>query len=108
MRKTPTPLYRMGNANSPRMDNVRSQDVESYKENDEVWVLANSGGISTFAIQGAGKNWWKLDQGTDILTELKLINDYGNHWSWEPSDTMRMSEYKAALLVVGEAFYKVS
>ncbi len=51
----------MGNANSSRMDNVRSQDVESYEENGKVWVIANSGGISTFGTQGLGKNWWKQE-----------------------------------------------
>ncbi|WP_233221003.1 hypothetical protein [Chlorogloea sp. CCALA 695] len=61
MRKTPIALYRMGNANSSRMDNVRSQDVESYEENGKVWVIANSGGISTFGTQGLGKNWWKQE-----------------------------------------------
>lgn len=108
MRKTPTALYRMGNANSPRMDNVRPQDVDSYQENGEVWVIANSGGISTFATQGLGKNWWKLDRGTDIPDELELVNDYGNHWSWEPSYTMQMEGYKAALRLIAEAFYKVT
>ncbi|MBD2179653.1 hypothetical protein H6S82_03685 [Planktothrix sp. FACHB-1355] len=108
MRKTPIALYRQGNANSPRMDNVRSQDVETYEQNDRVWVVANSGGISTFATQGAGKNWWKLDAGTDIPSELTPINDYGNHWSWEPSYTMLVDEYKAALRLIGASFYKVS
>ena len=108
MRTTPIALYRMGNANSSRMDNVRSQDVDSYEENGKVWVIANSGGISTFGTQGLGKNWWKLDQETDIPKELELINDYGNHWSWEPRYTMPMEEYKAALRLLGEAFYKVN
>ena len=108
MRKTPVALYRMGNANSSRLDNVRVQDVETYEENKEVWVLANSGGISTFSMQGVGKNWWKLDQGNDIPIQLKLINDYANHWSWEPNHTMRIEEYKAALRLISEAFYKVS
>jgi hypothetical protein len=108
MEKTPVALYRMGNAHSPRMDNVRPQDVECYEENHEIWVIANSGGISTFAAQGSGRNWWKLNQGTDIPIGLELINDYGNHWSWEPRYTMRLEEYKHALRLIGEVFYKVS
>lgn len=79
-----------------------------YNYNGDVWVVANSGGISTFATQGAGKNWWKLNQGTDIPTELALVNDYDNHWSWEPSYTMPIDEYKAALRLIGASFYKVS
>ncbi len=90
------------------MDNVRPQDAETYEDDDQVWVVANSGGISTFATQGVGKNWWKLDQGTDIPPELTLVNDYGNHWSWEPSYSMRTDQYKAALQSIGASFYKVS
>jgi len=108
MAKTPIDLYRRGNANSPRMDNVRTQDVEIYYDNGEVWVVANSGGISTFATQGAGKTWWKLDQSTEIPTELTLVNDYGNHWSWEPSYTMGRDDYIAALRLIGASFYRVS
>ncbi|MBH8554194.1 hypothetical protein I8751_17855 [Nostocaceae cyanobacterium CENA357] len=108
MRKTPIDLYRMGNATSSRIDNIRSQDIETYEEDGDIWVVAGSGGISTFAVQGVGKNWWKLDRGTDIPNELRLVNDYGNHWLWEPSYTMRIEDYKMALQLVGEAFYKVN
>ncbi|MBD2303422.1 hypothetical protein H6G80_07500 [Nostoc sp. FACHB-87] len=108
MRKTPVDLYRMGNATSSRMDNIRSQDIETYEEDGDILVVAGSGGISTFAVQGIGKNWWKLEKGNDIPNELRLVNDYGNHWLWEPSYTMRMEDYKTALRLVGEAFYKVN
>jgi len=108
MIETPVDLYRMGNATSARMDNVRSKDIEIYEVDDEWWVAAGSGGISTFAVQGVGKNWWKLDRNTGIPNELQLVNDYGNHWSWEPSYTMPITTYKAALRRVSEMFYKVS
>lgn len=108
MATTPIALYRKGNANSPRIDNVRPQDVDTYEENGQVWVVANSGGISTLATQGLGKNRWKLDAGTKIPPELRLVNENDNHWIWEPSYTMPMEEYKAALGLIGEFFYKVS
>lgn len=108
MLTTPIALYRRGNASSPRMDNVRPQDVETYEAEGQVWVVVNSGGISTFANLGAGKNWWKLNQGTHIPDQLKLINDYGNHWSWEPGYTMPLEEYKIALHSIGALFQKVS
>jgi hypothetical protein len=28
------------------------------------------GGISTFSVQGIGNNWWKLDRGISIPSEL--------------------------------------
>ena len=108
MRITPTTLYRQGNAIFPRIDNVRPQDIETYESDNEVWVVANSGGISTFATQGRGKNWWRLNQGSIIPDQIELVNDYGNHWSWEPRYTMVMEEYKAALRQVDTLFEKVS
>jgi hypothetical protein len=50
MRKTPVDLYRMGNAVSPRLGNIRTKDIQIYENGNELWVAANSGGISTFSI----------------------------------------------------------
>lgn len=114
MVKTPVDLYRKGSANSPKMDNVRpDKDVAVYNLNDEIWVMEtvggqSPGGISTFTNLGKGKNWWKLDAGTKIPSELELINDHGNHWLWKPYQSMPMSRYKTALQLIGESFYKVS
>lgn len=108
MQETPVDLFRIGNSTSPRMDHVRPQDVSAYEENDQSWVLPNSGGISTFSSQGRGRNWWKLDQGTQIPSDLTLVNDHGNHWAWEPSSIMPIEQYEAALRQVNEQFYKVS
>ncbi len=110
MAKTPLNLYRQGNANSARMDNVRpNKDVATYEENGQVWVHTTlGGGISTFATQRSGKNWWKLDAGTDIPGELDLVNDHNDHWLWKPSYTMPIEEYKEALRLIGTSFNKVS
>lgn len=108
MPETPVDLYRMGNANSPRLDRVRPQDVSIYEENGQSWVMPNSGGISTFSVQGKGKNWWKLDRGTEIPFELTLINDHDNHWAWEPSSIMPLEQYETALRLMGEQFYQIS
>ncbi|MGF1676981.1 MAG: hypothetical protein ACFCUV_25350 [Rivularia sp. (in: cyanobacteria)] len=114
MAKTPVDLYRRGSANSPKMDNVRpDKDVAVYEDNNEIWVMEtlreqSSGGISTFAKLGKGKNWWKLNAFTDIPAELELINDHGYHWLWKPSQNMPISKYKDALKLIGESFTKVS
>jgi hypothetical protein len=79
-----------------------------YEDGKKMWVAANSSGISTFSIRGSGKNWWKLDQGTEIPNELRVVNDYGNHWLWEPSYSMPIDSYREALQSVGIKFYKVS
>ncbi len=115
MTKTPIPLYRQGNATSPRMDNVRSdKDIATFEEEGIIWVMTTladgilPGGISTFASLGRGKNWWKLDSGIDIPPELQLVNDRENHWLWQPNKTMPIDEYKVALKQVGELLYKIN
>jgi hypothetical protein len=98
VRKTPVDLYRMGNAISPRLDNIRAKDIEMYEDNEKTWVSANSGGISTFAVRGSGRNWWKLvretsalrNRGSEIPSLLRVVNDYGDHWLWEPSYSMTL------------------
>jgi hypothetical protein len=115
MAKNPIALYRQGNANSPRMDNVRpNKDIATFEDKGVIWVMTtlpdgvSPGSISTFALPGGGKNWWKLDSNTDIPIELKLISDRNNHWLWQPNQLMSLEEYQAALKQVGNFFYKVS
>lgn len=115
MAKTPVDLYRRGNSKSPRMDNVRlDKDIATYEKEGTQWVKETvasglePGGISTFSVQGRGKNWWKIDAGIEIPPELELINDRGNHWLWKPSQTMLLEKYKRALFLSNQFFYKVS
>jgi hypothetical protein len=98
----------MGNSMSARMTNIREQDINIYERNGEPWVAANSGGISTFSILGRGKNWWQLDEGIEIPSELRVVNDYGNHYLWEPSYAMRLEDYAKILASIGELFYKLN
>lgn len=114
MAKTPVALYRRGNSQSPRMDNVRlDKDIAAYEQNGIIWVretIGNlkPGGISTFSVQGRGKNWWKIDADIEIHPDLELINDRGNHWLWKSSQTMPLARYIEALQTVSQFFYKVS
>jgi hypothetical protein len=115
MIKTPVDLYRRGNATSPRMDHVRpNKDIAIYENNGQIWVKETlvdgqtPGGISTFSVQGIGNNWWKLDRGISIPSELELINDRGNHCLWKPLFPMSIETYQQALRVIGEFFYRVS
>ncbi|MEG4169065.1 MULTISPECIES: Tse2 family ADP-ribosyltransferase toxin [unclassified Microcoleus] len=110
MAETPIGLYPQGNANSPRMDNVRpNKDVATYEENGRIWVDPTlGGGISTFATQRSDKNWWKLDAESEIPAALDLVNDHNDHWLWKPSHIMPIDEYKEALRLISASFYKVS
>lgn len=120
MNKTPVGLYRQGNASSPRMDNVRpNKDITVYEQQGELWVMltleaerlpeerSRSEGISTFDTPGSGKNWYKLDIGTDIPPELKLVNDRPGHWLFQPSRPMTLEKYKEALHLIGTLFHKL-
>jgi len=108
--KTPIDLYRQGNTNSPRMDNVRlNKDIATYEKNGQISVdITLGGGISTFATQRSGKNWWKLDAENDIPATLDLVNDHNDHWLWKPSYNMPIEDYKESLRLVSKFFYKVS
>jgi hypothetical protein len=98
----------MGNATSPRMDRVRPKDINLYDKDGVLWVVSNSGGISTFSGLGRGKNWWRLDEGTAIPETLRIVNDYGDHWLWEPVYSMPLQDYEGALRTIGNRFYKVN
>jgi hypothetical protein len=115
MVRTPISLYRQGNMTSPRMDNVRlDKDIATFEDLGVIWVLEtivddlSPGGISTFANPGRGKNWWRLDADIDIPNRLKLINDRGNHWLWQPSQVMTLATYQDALRIIGSSFYKIN
>jgi hypothetical protein len=103
---TPVDLYRRGNATSPRIDHIRSIDVGRFTLSGVEWVVGRSGGISTFASSpspGRGKIW-RLPAGVPYSDELVLINDHGNHWSWEPAQNMELTRYRELLAALGRSF----
>jgi len=109
MPKTSSDLYRRGNVNGPRMTKVRvGKDIATFQVNGIEWVALQSGGISTFSNQGPGKNWWMLPIGFDYPDELIVVNDHGNHFSWEPAIDMKLDDYVDLLAFVELAFAKVS
>jgi hypothetical protein len=91
------------------MDHIRiGKDIYPIERNGVLWVAARSGGVSTFSRPGIGKNWWGLPQGFMYPTTLLVVNDHGNHYSWEPSVEMPLSNYVALLVAVNPHFIKVS
>lgn len=109
MPKTTTDLYRRGNVSGPRMTQVRiGKDIVALQINGIDWVMARSGGVSTFSVQGPGKNWWLLPAGFDYPDELLAVNDHGNHYNWEPNVDLPLADFIALLAAVGPAFRKVS
>ena len=109
MPKTNTDLYRRGNASGPRLAQVRNgKDIVAYLSQGVFWVAAHSGGVSTFSVQGPGKHWWLLPAGFDYPSELSVVNDHGEHYSWEPNVDLTLADFIALLASVEWAFRKVS
>jgi hypothetical protein len=109
MPQTITDLYRRGNAAGPRMARVRiGKDIVIYQNQGVDWVRAHSGGVSTFSVQGPGRNWWLLPAGFDYPADLSVVNDHGDHYSWEPNIDLPLTDFMALLASVEAAFRKVS
>jgi hypothetical protein len=91
------------------MTHVRiGKDVLTRQIGGVDWVFAHSGGVSTFSSQGPGPNWWLLPAGFDYPVGLRVVNDHGNHHSWEADSDLALADYTALLAAVEPAFRKVS
>lgn len=96
-------LYRSGNANSPRMDNVRDHDVTI----DNGVVKANTGGISTNSNQGAlqGKVW-RFPKDTNPPDNIGIVNDHGTHYAWQSTEDVTKDVFKQRLALSHASFVK--
>ena len=94
-------LFRLGNANDPRLDHVREKkDAETYMADGILFVKANGRGISLFSenrIKGL-KGWhWMLKAGSSIPPGLVLIDEQNGHYLLCPDRDMSMDNYKGLL-----------
>ena len=106
-------LFRVGSSESPKLDNVRSRDIEiSYKEGKTI-VLPNTGGISAFNkinphLRGI---WWRCPAGTPLPDELTIVCDSDRqglrHYLIQPIYPMELELYKFKLLEFAENFERV-
>jgi len=104
----PVDLYRRGNATSPRLAQPRiPRDIGIVIKDGEEWVMAGSGGISTFTQPGAGRNWWKIAKGTEVPEMIAVRNDHGNHYLWEPAVHMPLSDYVECLRRIETKFERI-
>jgi hypothetical protein len=85
-------------------------DVTIYTNSGVDWVKATTGGISTYEKIDPTLNgrWWRLPKGSAYDDRvLAVVNDQGDHWSWEPVHDMPLASYRAALAAVNARFIKV-
>ena len=99
-------LYRLGNATSSRLDNVRSVDVDTYQQNGILMVRANGKGISVGTKEYLEKlhlsGWlWKIPTTTTLPADLLLNPDPNpakqGHFFLCPDSDMTMDRYRALL-----------
>lgn len=112
MANTPIELFRLGIKTTPRFNEFRPGEIATTIKPDEIeYVIAKQGaGASTLdAPMGLRGNWWwRLAAGTPYDDNvLKLWNDFGNHWSWEPIQDMPLSDYVAVLTEINGKFVPV-
>jgi hypothetical protein len=95
-------LFRLGNATSPRLDHVRTKDVDIYQiEAGELMVRANRKGISLLTERRLSTfvgGWiWKLPKGTELPAGLILRQDRPDHYMLCPASDMNVNEYRELL-----------
>jgi hypothetical protein len=95
----PEDLYRLGNAQHPRLTNVRRpKDVDVFEINGIDVVVANGKGISLSTKDHLEKTpmtgWvWKIMKGTAMPSGLKLLNDRPGHYSICPVSNMPLDHF---------------
>lgn len=105
---TKVELYRWGNASSPKLDNIRPDELGTFQRGGQTWVEHDSGGISTYSSNRPGqKNVWRLPRGSSFPSRLHIVNDAGEHWLIEPAADMPMDEYLSLLRELQKRFEKL-
>lgn len=106
-------LFRVGNSQSPRLDNVRERDIEIVEREEESVVLPDTGGISAFSkinprLRGT---WWKCPAGTFYPPELRVVCDRERgtlrHYSIQPAFPMTLRLYQEKLREFAGDFERV-
>jgi hypothetical protein len=99
-------LYRLGNSTSPKLHNVRPDDVQTYERNGILMVRATGEGISVstedYLKQVKLRGWlWKIPATTPMPSGLALNPDRDprkeGHFLLCPVSDMTMDRYRALL-----------
>jgi hypothetical protein len=98
----PEEVFRLGNADHPRLSHVRSRDVDTTQWNGITVVIANGKGISVFDRQGILESpmsgWvWRFAPNTTLPVGLKLVHDKPHHYCIAPAQNMPLDKFKGLL-----------
>lgn len=110
----PEELFRLGNRDESRLNNVRPRDINTVDVNGITMVIANGRGISVFDKEGIDSSsmtgWvWRFKTNTRIPVGLKLVNDRAHHFCIAPTQNMPVSKFVGLLeemAVSAEKMYK--
>ncbi len=102
----PEDVFRLGNADNPRMSHVRPRDVDWTEVNGILVIIANNRGISVFDAEGITRStmsgWiWKFSPGIQLPQGLKLVHDKPHHYCIAPTANMPLDKYKGLLEELG-------
>ncbi len=108
----PEDVFRLGNATSHRLTNIRERDVDLTKVNEITVVIANGLGVSVFNEEGLAEKdmsgWvWQFNVSTPMPPGLKLINDRRGHYAIAPTVNMPLDKYKGLLEELGMKAFRV-
>ena len=98
----PEEIFRLGNAESPKLAHVRDRDINTIQINGVSMVVANGKGISVFDKAGIMASpmtgWaWRFPPNTSFPMGLKLVQDKAHHYCIAPTHNMPISKYKGLL-----------
>jgi hypothetical protein len=108
----PEQVFRVGNANSPRMHMVRPSEVDVTEINGVKVIIANGRGVSLYTLDELNRTtltgWvWKFRPNTSIPQGLRLVNDKPGHFCVAPMSNMPVDLYKGLLEQMGMKAEKV-
>lgn len=110
--QTDSTLYRMGNAQGPRLDHVRAgREIPHEGDRPQLPPRPETGGSLSATVDAVvpgkgvststtpqgmrGKNVWSMHGEYD--PRLNPVNDHGSHVQLEPTHMMRLESYQEAL-----------
>ena len=98
----PEDVYRVGNSSGPRMNKIRSREIDTYEMNGILMIRANNKGISLYDANGLEEagltGWaWKFSVNTAIPHGLRIFNDFLGHFMIVPVKDMPVTKYKGLL-----------
>lgn len=111
----PVDLFRMGNASGPRLDSLRSRDLDIAEDklpNGEVKRMVHPrGGLSTFGAINPGLKggkWWRIPAGTVLPDTIRVVRDQTDqrtritHYSLRPARYMTLLEFADGLKLLAQ------